>query len=425
MKGFPNQVADLRKLATAMQCIVRLVDAGGQAKDDGILGQELVRAEVAGTGHRPQPVEDYIRRQLRNSPDRQSFRTTARGLRELFRILGFIDDSGAVVEVTHLGSRAAAFAGLPIDRVQISFWRQSIRNMSHDGGDGEISHPYQVLLRLIARRPRIEKPKCALALEARNDSAAELERVVALAGLSVEEIRRRLDVSDSNWANAVKVLPKFAEQLGDVIKTDNLYEISQAPGRADAGAAVEAPPRAQRQRQPRAPRTSRTVTPDTIGRAGTAENFDEVEVRVVADPVATARVRLDRLRRHNLLVRELAARLALAHADLFEDPFDVLAIIEAVGIMVEVKTLDGTVDDERARVREALSQLLYYSAFLVNPAVNEDVICKVACFEQRISDAHIRWLNDNDIAVIWRDGNRFAGDALASRFIGRLMEEFA
>ena len=53
VKGFPNQVADLRKLATAMQCIVRLVDTDGQARDDGILGQELVRASVAGTGHRP------------------------------------------------------------------------------------------------------------------------------------------------------------------------------------------------------------------------------------------------------------------------------------------------------------------------------------------------------------------------------------
>jgi len=85
MKGFPNQVADLGKLATAMQCIVRLVDAGKQAKDDGVFGKELVRAGVAGAGHSPQPVEEYIRSQLRKKPSDQSFRTTARGLRELFR----------------------------------------------------------------------------------------------------------------------------------------------------------------------------------------------------------------------------------------------------------------------------------------------------------------------------------------------------
>lgn len=425
MKGFPNQVADLGKLATAMQCIVRLVDTGRQAKDDGILGQELVRAGVAGTGHRPQPIEEYIRSQLRNTPDRQSFRTTARGLRELFRILGFINDSAEVVEVTDLGRRAAGFAGLPLDRVQVSFWRLAIRNMSHDGGVGETSHPYQVLLRLIARKPDIAKSKCALALEATDDSAVELERIVALADLPEEEIRRRLDVSQSNWANAVKVLPKFAEQLGDVVRTGNLYRISQAPGRADAGAAEAPAPGPRRRGTPRAPRTSRTVTSDSIGQAGTAENFDEVEVRPLADPVATARARLDRLRRHNLMVKRLAARLTRAQVQLFEDPFDLLAIIGTIGIMAEAKTLDGTPEDERARVREALSQLLYYSAFLVNPTVNEDAIYKVACFEQRISDAHMGWLNHNNIAVIWRHRDGFAGDALASRFLGRFLEELA
>lgn len=63
MKGFPNQVADLAKLGKAMQRIVRRVDEGKQAKDDGVLGEELVRAGVAGTGHSPQAVEDYLRRQ--------------------------------------------------------------------------------------------------------------------------------------------------------------------------------------------------------------------------------------------------------------------------------------------------------------------------------------------------------------------------
>jgi hypothetical protein len=156
----------------------------------------------------------------------------------------------------------------------------------------------------------------------------------------------------------VKVLPKIAEQLGDVIKPDNRYQISQAPGRADAGAAQAPPQRGQRQ-QPRAPRTSRAVTPDTVGQAGTAENFDEVQVQTVADPVATARLRRDRLRRHNLMVKRLAGRIAGPTVTMFEDPFDLLAILEAFGIMVEAKTLDGTPDDERERVREALSQLLY------------------------------------------------------------------
>jgi len=427
MKGFPNQVADLGKLATAMRCIVRLVDAGEQARDDGVLGEALVRARVAGTGHSPQPVEIYLRSQRQKKHSSQSHRTTARGLRELFEILGFINDSGDTVQVTDLGRRAAAFADSPMNQEQISFWRRAFRDMSHDGGDGERSHPYQVLLRLIARKQRILKPKCALALEAKNDSSEELERIVALVDLREDQIRSRLGVSRSNWANAVKVLPKIAEQLRDVIRTGDRYEIADAPRRADAGAAVPpaapAPAGAPRPVAPRAPRTSRAVTPDTIGQAGTAETFDEPEARLPADPAVAVRTRLDRLRRHNLIVRKLAARLAAGHGNLFEDPFDILAIIEELAIMVEVKTLDGTVDDERERVREALGQLLYYAAFLVSPLVQEDAIRKVACFERRISDGHRRWLNDHGIGVVWEDGENFDGDDLAAEFVGRFLEE--
>jgi hypothetical protein len=436
MKGFPNQVADLGKLATAMQCIVRLVDAGKQAKDDGVLGKELVRAGVAGTGHSPQPVEEYIRTQLHKKPSDQSFRATARGLREFFRILGFINDSGDTVQLTELGRRAAEFADLSVDEAQISFWRRAIRSMSHDGGDGQESHPYQVLLRLIARKPGITKRKCPLALEAKNDSPEELARIVALADLPEARIRNRLGVSQSNWANAVKVLPKFAEQLGDVVRTghrgDYRFQIADAPGRADAGVAQQrtepVPARARRPSAPRAPRTSREVTPATIATVGTAETSDEVEVPPTLDPAVAAaavRTRLHRRRRHNLLVQKFATRLGATGGRLYEDPFDVLTVFEELGILVEVKTLDGTEDDERERVRDALSQLLYYEAFVTRPVAGDVTIRKVACFERRISDAHIKWLNDNGIAVVWQDGDGFDGDELASDFLGRFLEELS
>ena len=436
MKGFPNQVAELPKLAKAMRCIV---DAGDRARDDGVLGEALVRAGVAGPGHSPQPVEDYLRTQRQKKHSYQSHRTTARGLRELFKILGFLDDSGDRVQVTELGRQAAAFADSPMNEAQISFWRRAIRNMSHDGGDEEESHPYQVLLRLIARKPGITKPKCALALEAKNDSPEELARIVALADLPEQEIRGHLRVSrtggpvtEPDWKNAVKVLPKFAEDLRDVVRTGKRgkyrYHIADAPGRADVGPAepqAEAvPARPRRPSAPRAPRTSREVTPATIGTAGTAERFDEVEIPAAVDPaVAAAAVhaRADRLRRHNLLVRKLARRLTATGGRLYEVPFDILKVIEELGILAEIKTLDGTEEDERERVREALSQLLYYEAFVIGPVAGEAAIRKVGCFERRITDAHAAWLNQHGIAVIWEDGEQFAGDALANDFLGRYL----
>ncbi len=100
-----------------------------------------------------------------------------------------------------------------------------------------------------------------------------------------------------------------------------------------------------------------------------------------------------------------------------------LALIRNVGVLVEVKTLDGTEADERDRVWEALAQLLYYQAFLLPPAAGQASVRMVACFERRITNAHMQWLNQQNIAVIWEDGQGFAGDALAANFLGRYLEE--
>src|SRR5260221_8238063 len=421
MKGFPNQVADLGKLSLAMRCIVRLVDNGEPARDDGVLGEELVRAEVAGTGHVKIPVEEYIRQQIRKPISGQSFRTTARGLRELFRLLRFIDDSTGLVVVTELGRQAADFAGQPLDGPQIMFWRRAIQNVSHEGGDGRESHPYQVLLELVQRKPGITRAKCALALEAQDDSAEELDRIVRLADLAEHDIRRQIHVSKSNWDNAKKVLPKFAEQLRDVIRTGDSYVLADAPGRADAGGARERVlPRAGRQATPRAPRTSRAVTPETIAQAGTVERFQEAQIPPNLDPVQAAeaaRIRLDRLRRHNQIVQQLALRLNAPGRRLYEDPFDVLVVIEEIGILAEVKTLDGTSKDEQDLVREALAQLLYYDAFLRPSEAADVTIHKIACFESRISEGHVNWLNRHGIGVIWREGDRVSRDELSAGLV--------
>ncbi len=124
-----------------------------------------------------------------------------------------------------------------------------------------------------------------------------------------------------------------------------------------------------------------------------------------------------------MIVRRLATRLAAANAQLYEDPFDLLAVIERNGVLAEVKTLDGREDDERARVREALSQLLYYEAFVTPPDAADVSLCKVACFERPIRPDHSDWLSGYGIAVIWQDGEVFAGNDLAADSLGQYIEE--
>ena len=425
MKGFPNQVAELPKLAIGMKCLVKIETAGENGKDDGVFGEALVRAGVAGTGHAPKPIDVYLEEQRTRPIAGQSFRTAARGLRELYRLMGLIDDTGLNLVTTRAGRTAASFAGKPLGQTEIDFWRRTIRNIEHISADGA-SHPYQVLLRLVALRPGISRAKCALALEANDDSSGELQRIADLSDLEEEDIRDQLNVTQSNWNNAKKVLPRFAEQLGDVIRSGaGTYVLADAPGRArDAGAAAAVAPRApgpRRHTAPRPPRSSREVTPESIGSAGIAEQSDEAPLPPLGDPVAVAaaiRSRADRLRRHNLLVRQFATILKRDGAKLYEDPFDILAIFQNSGVLVEVKTLDGSAPDQRERVRDALGQLLYYEGFLTAAVAGEATICKIACFEKPISAAHSDWLNQHGVGVVWKDGGGLVGDDVASDFLG-------
>jgi hypothetical protein len=268
---------------------------------------------------------------------------------------------------------------------------------------------------------------CALALEARNDSDEEMERILRLADRSEANVRREIGITKSNWDNAKKILPKFAEQLGDVIKTGDSFRLADAPGQAATQVADENTGGAYRPRRVvlRAPRTAREVTHETIGRAGMEERSDEITVPRAVDPVVVAeaaRLLRDRVRRHNTLVRILAEALGPV-GRMYEDPFDLLKIIDAVGILAEIKTLDGTAADERDRVRDALAQLLYYEAFVAAPLVGRGVVRKIACFERPISDPHRDWLNSSDIGVIWREGERFRGDALALAFLRDYLED--
>ncbi len=412
MKGFPNQVSNLPKLAVGMATIRAAVDGGLREWDDGRIGEALVRAGVLGTGHptRSVPVEEYLAEQRAKTLSNQSHRASARGLRELYRLLGLIDESDGTIIITPDGHTAADFAGNDLVGDQIRFWRRTIRSLRHHGGDEEASHPYQVLLRLISRVPGVTRAMCALALEARNDSHEELDRIVSIAQQDEETARLSLDgVSKNNWNNAKKILPSFAEQLGDVVKVSNHLYIADLPGAALEGGEA-GPPDERPDARVRRRRASRSVTSETIGRAGTEERSDEVDTSREHDPAAMDRaiaVRADRLRRHNLIVQRVARLLDARGYELFEDPFDCLALNDEIALLVEVKTLDGTEADEVNRVRDALSQLLYYESFVATPLAGGAAVVKIACFEAKPSDEHIAWLAQSGIVTIWESGEGF------------------
>jgi len=419
MKGFPNQVADLQTLAKAMDVLIDLLAAGNSPRRDDVFGEALIRRGVLRTGHTPIPVDEYLAEQKANRrASDQSFRTRARGLRELFRVMSLIDDSGGDIAVSSNGRQVAALAKAGLSPQALRLWRRIIRNMVHDGGDGECSHPYQVLLRLVAKRPGTPRAKCALALEAKNDTERELERIVSLSDMEESRILGEIHVTKSNWDNAKKILPRFAEQLGDVRTIGHRFFLSDAPGKS--GETPGKPRGTESTKGPRRPRSATAVTAASIAKTPMEADWDEVELDAEAVKMSTAKLK-SRLKRHNLLVQELAEILESEGADLFENPFDCLACYPAEGLLIEAKSLDGTERDEISRVRDALAQLLYYESFVTQPLVQGKAVTKVACFEAKISDKHIDWLRASDINVIWpNDGGFTADDDSRQQLAGHL-----
>jgi plasmid maintenance system antidote protein VapI len=418
MKGFPNQVANLAKIVSGFQVLVDQLYSGVDVGDDGLYGRALVFELVAGTGHSPMPPADYLQQQEQKPKSSQSHRTTARGLRELYRLLGLIDGHGHDVRLLPLGEKAASLAATPLTAHSTHFWHTAITNLTQTDAAGT-SHPYQVLLRLLARKPGITRSKCALALEAHDDSIDELVRIAGLTDLSDARIVAAIGVTTPTWANASKILPSLAEQFGDTVQDEAglvyLASLDPKTPRHPQPPETTAPNVPSGNESPPLPRLSRRVTASTIARVSMEGGFDEsrpvVEISST-DAIRTARLRRGRLIRHQALVQALAAKLDTVDAELYEDPFDILALLDDVALLVEAKTLSGDNADQRDRVREALAQLSYYETLSAAGLAGNRPLYKVALFEHSISDEHQRFLREFGITVVWLSNDHLAGDAL-------------
>lgn len=115
--------------------------------------------------------------------------------------------------------------------------------------------------------------------------------------------------------------------------------------------------------------------------------------------------RKKRTERHQDIVKLIALDLTRAGYGLYENPVDCLATKEKYNsLLFEVKTLDGTISDERKQVQKAFAQLFYYEEFNIKNYTKEKVE-KIAVFETKISEEHILFFKRNGIKVYWIDNN--------------------
>jgi len=279
VKNFPHQYNDLRKLRATLETVRALNEAGRDTQDDGVLGYELARRRIYGfrgldyTGDAATVdarLEARIAEEEQKPTGQQGARTAAREMRRTLRYLGWLEENGA-----DLTSAGEALLDTPEGSdEERGLMQQAIASIAVADRDGRISHPVQVLLKLIDEVDFYSRSGMELALEAADDSVGEFRRIADLAELD-EEARvtelKALGWTTSQLANAVKILPAFAEQSGLMtVDGTGRYILTDAGRRALGRAVVTTPPEppvGPGRRTRRRATTFRTRNPTQVGRS--------------------------------------------------------------------------------------------------------------------------------------------------------------
>ena len=190
------------------------------------------------------------------------------------------------------------------------------------GSDGNLSHPYRIMIRLVADRPGIETSKLLLALEAIDDTPSEYVRILALADLDTPEIIARLGIGEANARNAVKILPGIAEQVGDISRHDkHTFLLSHKTSTEDS--LIETGDEEFEKTQ------SSTSLPIPVDPAAISPlpNFGEATESVV-DLAAAIEMRKRRTVAHHNTVISIAKLLGQSGYIIYERPYDCLESVQ-------------------------------------------------------------------------------------------------
>ncbi len=181
MKNFPHQFNDIKKLLNALVVARDLIDEDIPLTDENF-GEQLTRKKIYTYRDKTLSIEQFLQNEMEKPRSSRGYLTVARDIRRFFDLLGFIVilDANKHSRVTTMGKQLLMATS---DEEIRDIWKNALLQLGLEGTDGEISHPYRLLLKLVNTFQGIETSKLMLALEAKNDSKEEFERISALAKL--------------------------------------------------------------------------------------------------------------------------------------------------------------------------------------------------------------------------------------------------
>lgn len=399
MKNIPHQFNKIPKFEAALKVFEQLSQAGRDLNDDSIVGEALARAGVYNfrnpgnlTIERLLVAERIKPKQSRGSE------TCAREMRHWFKLVNFVEvgDQGALgLTRTAKALLANSDAGSR-ERADV-VWRQALLGLELSDAHG-VSHPYQILLRLLATNPDMPKYAAGLCLEAKDDSEAEFRRILALTrGTRVQERIRHLA---GRYAadNAVKILLPLAIQLGDV--TSNLERIRPSTKLLEAIKSVQ--PKTGAHGQVGA-LLQRAFVPRGRSAGGRRRKLGGVPRTALINPDLLD----ERINAHEDCLDRFSDRLS-TEVSKYEANYDLLILDqpETNGLLVEAKTLRG---DAQLQTRLALGQLKYYDYFSAGPMHPSCAISQLMLTDNPLPDNLGRFMSEHGIGVVWLPNNAAPG----------------
>ncbi len=396
MKNFPHQFSNLTKLTSALSLVQRLINEGRNVSDDGALGISMAREKIYTFRNLTTTIDERIAIESKKPLGNQGFRTAAREIRRFFAHTNLIHTDEIDYFVTKQGEELLSAK----EDVQYRnlLWRDSLLNMSISGPDGLTSHPYRILLRLVNDNPGIETLKLLLALEARDDSIQEYDRISSLASLPSESIIKSIGTTKTNARNAVKILPALAEQLGDISR-DKGFSFGAINFSTTEDELISLPERRSIEKNIPTP-----VDVENIAGVPKYKNIDAQNF----DLSSGIKIRQRRTIRHNITVKNLAKFFEKNEYILFEFPFDCLARKEELGgFLIEVKTLDGSPSDERKQSEKALGQLRGYRHYNVHDDLKKPVLRDMVAYSDHPSAVGISFALYNGIIPVWNKSSKW------------------
>jgi len=174
MKNFPHQFNDLDKLFNALTVVKQLIDNGIPLTDEHF-GKQLTIKGIYTYRDKTLPITDYLKKEQKKPVASRGYLTVSRDIRRFFELLGFI--TVFPNKKANLSPAAKQLLVTELPDLRQELWKNAMLQLGLEGTDGEISHPYRILLKIINTFPGIETPKLMLALEAENDSEEEFERI--------------------------------------------------------------------------------------------------------------------------------------------------------------------------------------------------------------------------------------------------------